>query len=660
MARTAPMRLLELMVLREDIKNVVKYLGEFGEFQFQRDVTSKNSDKEKQCHFLEVFEELQKARSVLDIEDVKKLSGEFRFPQQKDEDDARKIIISSRELYQSELDSKEKLNKLSSSFKEAKSFANLNVSYSELESLSFLTMRIGKIDGTKLEELQSKNTIGCIFAPLGEDNSKIFAACSKNNRLEMDNLLKEAGFVELSLPKDFKGVPSDVLKTLEENLAQAQKYHDEICTQRKNFALTHGERLLELLQIYCVASQIETVENNLESTEYVYRISGWIPEYQEKSFVKKIDEITRSRASIRSFLPSEVRDVINGQEKVPVQLKHGRIIRNFERMIFSYGSPLYGCVDPVPFVAIFFTLLFGIMFGDAGQGLVFLILGILMAAKKVKLGGWEKFDVVFIAIGLSSTIMGILTGEFFANTTLLVPLSRFLTGLFGEPRDVILHMMPSSDSHSILNMFMFFGFTVGVGFVINTCGIIINVINQFNLRHYGKAIFGKTGITGAVFFWYVISFALRVAFFGHVPAVYDWCIIGGSLFLTAFGEVFERLIEGHRPVFENGVFSAVIAAVVEIIEVLSSYLSNTVSFLRVGAFALAHAVLGFIIEMMAGIAPGPAGILVLVIGNGIVVVLEGMIVAIQVVRLQYYEFFSKFFSDTGREFKPFRFEYIGN
>lgn len=373
--------------------------------------------------------------------------------------------------------------------------------------------------------------------------------------------------------------------------------------------------------------------------------------------MKDLDELTKGHTGIREFLPHEVESVASGQEKVPVQLKHGKLISSFERLIFSYGSPLYGTVDPTPFVAIFFTVLFGIMFGDAGQGFVFLILGILMACKVVKLAGWEKFALVFISIGVSSTIMGLLTGEFFANATVLVPFSRWVTGLFGTPRDTILELMPSGNPESIKRMFMFFGFTIAVGFVINTCGIIINIINQFALGKKGKAVFGKTGLTGAIFFWYVIVFAVRVALFGHSPALYDWIVMGVSLFLTAFGEPFERLVDGERPVLENGLFSAVIAAIVEIIEVISSYLSNTVSFLRVGAFALAHAVLGYIIEMMVEIVPPAGGILVSIIGNGIVIVLEGMIVAIQVVRLQYYEFFSKFFSETGREFKPFRFEY---
>ena len=102
-----------------------------------------------------------------------------------------------------------------------------------------------------------------------------------------------------------------------------------------------------------------------------------------------------------------------------------------------------------------------------------------------------------------------------------------------------------------------------------------------------------------------------------------------------------------------------ISGAVELIEVVSGYLSNTVSFVRVGAFALSHAVLNFTILTLTEMVGGPrsiGGIIVLIAGNALIIVLEGMIVAIQVIRLQYYEFFSKFFHETGKEFKPFRFE----
>lgn len=658
MARTTTMRLIELMVLREDIHSVLKYLGELGEFQFQQEFASDSSDSAKRLNpDASVFERLQQVRAALDLPDLDGYKVSVSLPSDADFESATKIIDSVEDIHKKELTAADEEKRAVSAYKEALAFANLKVSYSDLESLSFLTLRIGKIDPEKIDDLKARLGSRGIIVKLGDDDSRILAASSKKARFALDGELKEAGFTELQVPKDFKGIPDEVLLTLERNKTEAAAALEEIQTERRNFAETHKDELYRLLQIYSIGSQIYSVENSLESTEFVYRITGWIPAFLIRKVMKDLDELTQSRAGIREFLPTEVPSVISGQEKVPVQVKHGKIVSNFERMIFSYGSPLYGTIDPTPFVALFFTVLFGIMFGDAGQGLCFLIIGILCCLKKIKISGWEKFGGIFCCIGISSTIMGLLTGEFFANETLLRPFALWVTGLFGTPHAPILHMMPSSDPASITRMFAFFGFTISIGFIINSCGLIINIINQFSLRRIGKALFGKTGISGAVFFWYVIIFAVRVALFKHAPAAYDWVIISVSLFLTACSEIFQRLVDGERPILENGLFSAVIGAVVEIIEVISSYLSNTVSFVRVGAFALAHAVLGYIINTFVELAPGAGGIAVAILGNAIVVVLEGMIVAIQVVRLQYYEFFSKFFSETGREFKPFSFVY---
>lgn len=660
LAKTTPMRLMELMVLKDDIQKVLKYLGELGEFQFQQDFenqSSKNSSEKALNGDLHELEELQKVRSDLEIEDLKGFTEELSIPNQEDYKNADRLINLTLELHEKEVSAAEEYKKIQETYKEALAFSNLRVPYSELESLSFLTLRIGKIESEKFDELQQNLKNKALVIALGDDKTYIMTACSKKNRLDVDRELQKIDFVETKIPEGFKGIPENMLENLKVKKNQVEQKLEELKTERKNFAQTHKSELYHLLQTFTVGSQISAVEDQLQGTEFVYRITGWLPAYRCSDVMKDIDELTKGKASIRDYLPDEVEDVINGKEKVPVSLKHGKLVGNFERMIFSYGAPMYGTVDPTPFVAIFFTLLFGIMFGDAGQGLVFLIVGILMCLKKFKLMGWEKFGPIFVCIGVSSTIMGLLTGEFFANEEVLVPFSRWVTGLFGEPRDQILHMMPSSSPESIKRMFLFFGFTVAVGFIINTCGLIINIINQFSLKRLGKALFGKTGLTGALFFWYIIFFAVSVAFFHHKPAFYDWIIIGVTLGLTSFGEVFERLVDGERPILENGFLSAVISAIVELIEVLSSYLSNTVSFLRVGAFALAHAVLGFIINLMVGVAGPVGGIFVSILGNAIVIVLEGMIVAIQVVRLQYYEFFSKFFTETGREFKPFRFEY---
>ncbi len=300
------------------------------------------------------------------------------------------------------------------------------------------------------------------------------------------------------------------------------------------------------------------------------------------------------------------------------------------------------------------------MFGDLGQGLVFVLAGILMHFKIIKVGGWNKFAPIFIAIGCTSSVMGLLTGEFFSNETLLEPFAMWLTGLFGNPHAPILKIMPSSDPNSIKTMFGVFGVAVAVGFVINSIGLVINFINNLIRRKWADAFFGKNGLAGAVFFWYVVSIVLRVVLAKHKITPYDIVILAVSLFFAAFASPFERAFNHERPLFENGFGTYLISSVVEVIEVISGYLSNTVSFIRVGAFALSHAVLDYVIYLLTGLCGGagsPGGIAVLIVGNALIVVLEGMIVAIQVIRLQYYEFFSKFFNETGEEFKPFLFEY---
>lgn len=656
MAKTTAMRLVELMIYKEDIHQVLKYLGKMGEFQFQENLENASSEGSVNPS-TEMFNRLEHARASLSIKDLDGYTEELDVPVQEDEDQATKIIAAAEELHKRELDAAEELKKVTSALDEARAFANLNVSYSELETLSFLTMRIGKILPGSIDNLKAAIGSRATVVQLGDDPSRVLVASSKKARFAVDTELKKVDFVEIQVPQDYKGIPEDAMKTLEAQKQSAKKNLEDIQEERNGFAETHKDVLMHLLQVYSVDSQINEVQSKLESTEFVYRVNGWIPAYKTKDVFGQLDKITEGRIGFREYMPEEVNSVTSGQEKVPVQLKHGKIVSSFERTVLSYGAPLYGTIDPTPFVALFFTLLFGIMFGDAGQGLVFVLVGILMVNKKIKLLGWEKFGIVFICIGISSTIMGILTGEVFTNAEILAPFSRWVTGHFGEPRDQILPMMPGGDAQSIKRMFLFFGFTIGIGFIINSVGLVMNIINQFTLKKPGKAIFGKTGISGVVFFWYVLSFALRVALFKQSPMVFDWIIIVATLLLTAFGEPFARLVDNERPALENGFGTAMISGVVEIIEVISSYLSNTVSFLRVGAFALAHAVLGYLIERMSGMAPMVGSILISIIGNAIVIALEGMIVAIQVVRLQYYEFFSKFFHETGREFTPFKFEY---
>jgi len=664
MAKTAKMRLIELMVLKQDISKVIEYIGKRESFQFQK--KNKDSKAEEEVDTSDssldeqFYTELKKACSVLGITDVPADLKAFSAPTDEDRNKASGFIAAFNEIEQRIADCNERSVKINDAYKEAMAFANLQVSYSELDHLSLLILKIGKIAPENFDDLKESLESNAIVVSLSDDKSHVLVASSKKGRFALDTELKNHGFVEMEVPKDFKGVPADVLESLKAQKAASDKEIAELQTEKANFAETHKKIVCDLLGTFAIGVQVADVVKNLESTELVYRLTGWIPEKESEVYMKELDELTEGRIAIREFEPFEVPSVMSGKEEVPVKLSHGKFVGAFQRMIFSYGSPVYGTIDPTPFVAIFFTFLFGFMFGDLGQGLVLLLAGLLMLFKVIKVGGWNKFAPIFIAIGITSSLMGLLTGEFFSNETLLEPFSEWVTGLFGNPHAPILKIMPSSDPNSIKTMFGVFGVAVAVGFVINSIGLIINLINNIIRRRWAEVFFGKNGLAGAVFFWYVIALVLRIVLAKHKIAVYDWVILGVAMFFAAFASPFERALEHKKPLFENGFGTYVISSIVEVIEVISGYLSNTVSFVRVGAFALSHAVLDYVIYLltdMCGGAGSVGGIAVLIVGNAVIVVLEGMIVAIQVIRLQYYEFFSKFFNETGREFKPFAFEY---
>ena len=663
MAKTAEMKLLELMVLKNDISAVIEYIGKKENFQFQsklKDSAVKDAEGEESLnidsHF---YDSLSKAYTELGYDSSLAGIKDCSAPCDDDRKKAADIIAAYTDLKTRIADATDEAHKVNEAYKEAMAFSNLKVSYSELEHLSFLSLRIGRIPENQYEDLKYRLEGSAVVIKLGNDSSHILVASSKKGRFALDAELKNHNFVELEVPAEFKGVPESALKGLEQKKAEADKNLKELIAEKSNFAETHQAQIEKLLGSFTIAVQIEDVTRRLESTELIYRITGWIPASETENYMKGLDELTEGRIAIRAYEPFEVPSVMSGKEQVPVKLKHGKFVKSFERMIFSYGSPVYGAIDPTPFVAVFFTILFGIMFGDFGQGLFFVLFGILMLCNVIKVGGWNKFAPIFMAIGISSSIMGLLTGEFFGTETVLEPFAEWVTGLFGTPRAPILKLMPSADPKSIYVMFGVFGVAVAIGFVINTCGLVLNIINNLGRKRYAEALLGKNGLAGAVFFWYVIALVLRIVLAKHAVAAYDVIIILVSLFFAAFAEPFERALNHEKPLFENGFGTYVISGAVELIEVVSGYLSNTVSFVRVGAFALSHAVLNFTILTLTEMVGGPrsiGGIIVLIAGNALIIVLEGMIVAIQVIRLQYYEFFSKFFHETGKEFKPFRFE----
>ena len=655
MSKTGKMKLLELVILKDDVNTAMEYLGKSGAFQMYK----KSSEESQVANpYKDIFDHLRVCASYLDLKTDDLTLDEATFPSREDGDEANRIIseVSAMQHSKAELDLL--LEKAEAAYNEANAFSRLKLPYNEVDSLTFLTIRIGKIPPSAFESLNFSVGSRALIIPLNEDATKIVAASSKKGRFALDTELKKVDFVPMEISKDFKGMPSDILEALTKNIKEQREKIDDLKEKTTAYVSENGKIIIELLKKMSLGYQVVHARFNLDEAQEVYRLRGWVASSDVETMAKDLNRLTDGRIALQTYETDEVPDVKNGLEKVPVNYKHNKVVRSFERMVFSYGIPLYGTIDPTPIVAVLFTLLFGIMFGDLGQGMVIFFVGVFLYFSKTQMiKDWKKFSFVFMGMGLSSMIMGLLTGEFFTNHTLLIPFSRAVTGFFGKPQDHILHLMP--ESGAVLKLMYFFGFTMAIGFIINSLGIIINIINNIKLKRIEKVLLGKTGLVGLAFFWYVVFMAIRIAITKTGTSMFDSIFIAITILLVFFGEPIERIIKKESPIFENGIFAGIIQGFVEILELLSTFISNSVSFLRVGAFALSHAVLSFIVFKLTDLVGGylSMGLLVSIVGNAIIILLESLIVSIQVIRLQYYEFFSKFFTETGVEFKPFKFEY---
>lgn len=301
-----------------------------------------------------------------------------------------------------------------------------------------------------------------------------------------------------------------------------------------------------------------------------------------------------------------------------------------------YGIPEYDGIDPVPIVAIIYSLLFGLMFGDVGQGLVVIIVGALLSRyKKMKLGD------IMVRIGIFSMLFGFVFGSVFGNETMLNPLYHALLGLNEKPIEVM-------SSNFILPLLMI---AVGIGVVLNLFSMMLNMILQYRKKNMGEFWFSQNGVAGFVFY---ASIAVGVVFnvLLGIPVFnlfYILLLIVLPLVLVFLKEPLTRKLQ-HGKMFPEGFGAFFVEGFFELFEICLSYITNTISYLRVGGFVLSHAGMMMAVTMIMEMSGGLVALIIGVFGNVLVMCLEGLVVGIQVLRLQFYEMFSRYFNGNGIAF----------
>jgi V/A-type H+-transporting ATPase subunit I len=319
----------------------------------------------------------------------------------------------------------------------------------------------------------------------------------------------------------------------------------------------------------------------------------------------------------------------------PTKLKNGWFSRPFGMFVEMYGLPGYNEMDPTPFVAITYSLLFGMMFGDLGQGLVLMLIGYLAYKfKKMRLGA------IGIRIGLSSAIFGLLYGSFFGDEEILTPFFTDILGLPGKP----IHVMDGDFTMTLLIS------AIAIGAVLIIITMILNIIIQLKKKEYVEVVCSHNGIAGLMLYGYIgVGAALQLGL--GIPVFNIFTIIpfvAIPLLLIFLKEPIHRKVHHHK-MFPAGFGGFFVEAFFELFEIILSYLTNTMSFLRVGGFILSHAGMMLVVTSLMSMV-GDAGLLVMIFGNIFVMALEGMIVGIQVLRLQFYEMFSRYYSGNGVAF----------
>ena len=212
MAKTTEMRLLELMVLKQDVSSVIEYIGKKGSFQFQHKIASDSSTEGDSSNELsssgsssskilnldyEIYSSLKNASVALNIPLESNDITDSNKPSDEDRNDAARILSAYRDLSERLENAIKAAAKVEDTYKETTAFANLQVSYSELDHLSFISLKIGKIAPSVFDELKERVGGNAVIISLGEDNSHILVACSKKNRAAVDSDLSFFGFVEI-------------------------------------------------------------------------------------------------------------------------------------------------------------------------------------------------------------------------------------------------------------------------------------------------------------------------------------------------------------------------------------------------------------------------------------------------------------------------------
>ena len=518
-----------------------------------------------------------------------------------------------------------------------KNIESIDLNLDDLFDCKYIKFRFGRLPLDSVEKLRYYRNRPFVFKSFSQDDTYSWCIYMTTEKYEgdVDNVFSSLYFERIRIPEFIHGTPESAAQTL----------LDEIENDEKQ--ILHVDDVIEKLKGECreemakIKGELEFLDRTFVARKYVvglgqrFSITGFV----DAADVERLKETFRELEEVEI----EVRPAHSDKRlDPPTKLKNGWFARPFIMFVEMYGIPEYDGFDPVPIVAVIYSLLFGMMFGDVGQGIVVMIVGVLLSKyKQMQLGD------IMVRIGIFSTLFGFIFGSVFGNETMLDPLYHALLGLEEKPINVM-------SSEFIMPLLLI---AVGIGVVLNLFSMVLNMVLQHRRRDMGEFWFSQNGVAGFVFYGAVALGAVLTALFG-IPVFnvfYVLVLIVLPLLLIFLKEPLTRKLH-HGKLFPDGFGAFFVEGFFELFEICLSYITNTISYLRVGGFVLSHAGMMMAVTMIMEMSGGIFAVLIGVFGNILVMCLEGLVVGIQVLRLQFYEMFSRYFNGNGIAFTALKEE----